>query len=171
MGTCHSINYYDDKMIGDVLDIEMFKASEWIQKEVANPDHTLPYKYEDDLYPSVEGVSNELRGENWYKMHQVHTFDFSSLLQRMSVICKSNYDDKYICFTKGSPEKIHQLCLKSAVPKNYFKVLDEFASKGMRVISLSYKYLTDFDPTELDNIVRKEIETDLIFLGFLGNLS
>ena len=40
----------------------------------------------------------------------IRRFDFSSLLQRMSVICKNDFDETYKAFVKGSPEKISELC-------------------------------------------------------------
>jgi magnesium-transporting ATPase (P-type) len=40
----------------------------------------------------------------------IRRFDFSSNLQRMSVICRNKFDDQFRAFVKGSPEKILELC-------------------------------------------------------------
>jgi magnesium-transporting ATPase (P-type) len=45
-----------------------------------------------------------------YRNALVRRFDFSSSLQRMSVICKNQFDGEYRAFVKGSPEKISELC-------------------------------------------------------------
>jgi magnesium-transporting ATPase (P-type) len=41
-----------------------------------------------------------------YISELVRRFDFSSGLQRMSVICRNQIDKQFIAFVKGSPEKI-----------------------------------------------------------------
>jgi len=38
-------------------------------------------------------------------------FEFSSSLQRMSVIAKKKNEEVYTVYSKGSPEAIHDLCL------------------------------------------------------------
>jgi cation-transporting ATPase 13A2 len=44
------------------------------------------------------------------KTSLMRRFDFSSALQRMSVVCKDDFDGLYRAFVKGSPEKIQELC-------------------------------------------------------------
>jgi len=41
-----------------------------------------------------------------YVSELVRRFDFSSGLQRMSVICRNRLDRQFLAFVKGSPEKI-----------------------------------------------------------------
>jgi magnesium-transporting ATPase (P-type) len=45
-------------------------------------------------------------GSKLYVNELIRRFDFSSGLQRMSVICKNQLDNKFLAFVKGSPEKI-----------------------------------------------------------------
>ena len=45
-----------------------------------------------------------------YKSALIRRFDFSSSLQRMSVICKNQFDGQFKAFVKGSPEMISSLC-------------------------------------------------------------
>ena len=70
-------------------------------------------------------------------------FEFSSGLQRMSVICRNEFDDKYRAFVKGSPEMISSLCIKESLPPNYKEVLDIYTKEGYRVIALATKVLPD----------------------------
>lgn len=51
-------------------------------------------------------------------------FDFSSKLQRMSVLVKSFLDKSFKGYVKGSPERIIELCRKETVPKNFDEILD-----------------------------------------------
>lgn len=85
----------------------------------------------------------------------------------MSVIAKSNYDQHYVCFMKGSPEKIEELSLRESIPKNYYDLLRSHTQKGKRVIALSYKYIEDFDEKKKEIYKREEFEHSVIFLGFL----
>ena len=56
--------------------------------------------------PRVTRAFSEEVDQGLYQSSLIRRFDFSSALQRMSVICKNNFDNQYRCFVKGSPEKI-----------------------------------------------------------------
>jgi cation-transporting P-type ATPase 13A2 len=49
----------------------------------------------------------------------IRRFDFSSQLQRASVICKNDFDASYKAFVKGSPEKIFELCRRETIPVDF----------------------------------------------------
>ena len=67
-------------------------------------------------------------------------------------------------FVKGSPERIREKCLKKSVPFNYHDILSEYALQGYRIISIATKTK---NYTEIDELERDEVESNLIFLGFL----
>jgi magnesium-transporting ATPase (P-type) len=101
-----------------------------------------------------------------YTSNLIRRFDFSSALQRMSVICKNTVDNKYRVFVKGSPEKISELCRPETMPQDYLEILEQYTVEGFRVIALAQKPLkTTF--REVMSIKRDEIERDLEFLGLL----
>jgi len=54
----------------------------------------------------------------------IRRFDFSSKLQRMSVIVKNFIDNSFRVYVKGSPERIKELCKDSSLPKNYDEILE-----------------------------------------------
>ncbi|KAK2962385.1 ion-transporting P-type ATPase [Blattamonas nauphoetae] len=77
-------------------------------------------------------------------------FDFSSHLQRMSVITKTDFrlDAKAAplfttidVFVKGSPEMIKTLCLPSTVPDDYSTTTRLYTQQGYRVIALATRRL------------------------------
>ena len=82
----------------------------------------------------------------------IRRFDFSSALQRMSVICKNDYDQNYKAFVKGSPEKILELSTKSSIPRDFQDILTMYTQEGYRVIALSYKDLPE-------NLTYRNIQT------------
>ena len=70
--SCTAITHVGGKLVGDTLDVRMFEATGWIQEEDAR---TV-------VYPKLDG-------NVFYKSTLVRRFDFSSALQRMSVICQN----------------------------------------------------------------------------------
>ena len=102
-----------------------------------------------------------------YVSELVRRFDFSSGLQRMSVICKNQLDNKFLAFVKGSPEKIQELCDPSTLPHNYEEILEIYTKEVFRVIGLATKPLPDMTYQKALGIPRGEIECGLTFLGLL----
>ena len=67
------------------------------------------YPPNSDMLPSYESQIDFVKKRK-YCSFMVRRFDFSSSLQRMSVICRNKFDDQFRVFAKGSPEKILELC-------------------------------------------------------------
>jgi magnesium-transporting ATPase (P-type) len=57
--------------------------------------------------------------EPTYSSAIIRRFEFSSALQRMSVVCKNEIDGKFRAFVKGSPEMIETLCLSGTMPPDF----------------------------------------------------
>jgi cation-transporting ATPase 13A3/4/5 len=90
----------------------------------------------------------------------IRRFEFSSALQRMSVICKNQIDGKFRSFVKGSPELIGTLCLSESIPQNYKEILDNYTKEGYRVIALATKELKDgFNYRKSQTIERNFVES------------
>jgi hypothetical protein len=128
-------------------------------------------------------------------------FDFSAHLQRMSVIvsCLNLGDVRgrlvenppFEVFTKGSPEALRQLCVPSSIPASFQRTLNAYARRGLRVIALGHRVLSDGEIRRmvssglsegkgegltapnvpvvslLSKLPRSSVEANLTFLGFL----
>ena len=57
----------------------------------------------------------------------IRRFEFSSRLQRMSVIVKNLKKNTFRLHMKGSPEKLRELCVPESIPTNFHQILDEFS--------------------------------------------
>ena len=57
----------------------------------------------------------------------IRRFDFSSNLQRMSVIVRKLDESSFDLNVKGSPEKLRELCVPESIPENFHSVLDHYA--------------------------------------------
>ncbi|MBF2063945.1 MAG: cation-translocating P-type ATPase [Calothrix sp. C42_A2020_038] len=130
------------------------------------------------------------------KLPRVGEFPFSSERKRMSVITKIEpvdtgslssdidpvlrdriHQEKYLMFTKGSPELIlarcteidngkHSLPLNEEIRKVILAQNDNMASNGLRVLGFAYKPLVE-KPVEGSD---EASEKDLIWLGLVGML-
>ena len=131
------------------------------------------------------------------KLSRVAEFPFSSERKRMSVICQVEgiedgvsivagtdpvlenmvTSEKYLMFTKGSPEltlaRCGQIHLGNKVngisESDRQKILatnDQMAGKGLRVLGFAYKPLNEIPPEGSD----EQSEQNLIWLGLVGML-
>ena len=116
---------------------------------------------------AIAYVYPEQIGAPSYKNALIRRFEFSSSLQRFSVICKNSIEENFKAFVKGSPEKIWELCRPETLPSDYDEVLARYTMQGYRVIALSVKELVNFSYRQVQSAQRDDIECDLTFLGFL----
>lgn len=165
----------------------MFKKTGWILDE-AVADNFLDQMVIASVYPqdqghqSIEQVpfhsSNSNSGSECedseqtyqskrYKSALIRRFEFSSSLQRMSVICKNDFDKGYKAFVKGSPEKIAELCKAGSLPEDIDAILANYTMQGYRVIALAVKNLQSMSYRQIQSVKRNEIECNLDFLGLL----
>lgn len=109
-------------------------------------------------------------------VHVKRRFQFSSALKRQSTIATvTTFDPKTSKKTKctfvgvkGAPETIQTMLVNT--PPNYEETFKYFTRNGARVLSLAYKYLSaesELSQGRVNNYVREEIESQLIFAGFL----
>lgn len=80
----------------------------------------------------------------------------------MSTIAKSNINDDYYIYTKGSPETMAKIFDPFTVPINYEEILKEYASSGFRILAIGSRKI---DKSDLHR-ERSFLENDLQFDGF-----
>jgi len=76
----------------------------------------------------------------------------------MSVVVENKLDDTLICFMKGSPETIKDLCDPNYLPADYDEKLDKITQSGFRIIALAYRVLDDEEYGIKQNYQRGELE-------------
>ena len=146
MVSCHSIAQIEDTFIGDPLEIEMFKVTGWDIIEESkypkdeNEDESEPSPLILGMYKPA-GINCKLDYLTVLKQ-----FEFSSSLQRMSVITKRNLDDSYVAFVKGSPEMISQLSNKSSLPSDFSSKLEKNILKmGLEFLHLDINLFQNYE--------------------------
>ena len=177
LACCHCLTYVKEKLIGDPIDVKMFESTGWIMKENsntgtevnANPlvlNYIRPKNEEDIVVPYQDNYNVEEKLKNRYEIAVVKRFDFSSKLQRMTVIGKNINENFFKIFCKGSPEKIKELCDPSTIPESFDETLNNYTTRGYRVLGMAAKSLTmNFQQSQ--TITREAVEKNMLFLGFL----
>ena len=155
MAVCHTLTMVDGEIIGDPLEVEIFKATGW------NLVVTTHDSSDETGYTSGTTFVESFQ---FNRMHQIKTFPFTSETARQSVIA-SNGDKNYI-FSKGAPEIMKTQCLSETIPSQFNQTLEELANRGLRVIAIAAKE-TDEPIDNLMNEDRIILEANLSFLGFI----
>jgi cation-transporting P-type ATPase 13A2 len=136
LGTCHSLSIINNSLIGDILDKKMFLWTDWTLEENKENKYdslvisTIKKKKSQSSFKNFEEIKKIL--ENDEDMPEeigiIKRFEFSSQLQRMSVVVKNLTENKFRLNCKGSPEKIRELCNIATVPEGFHRILNHYTS-------------------------------------------
>lgn len=174
LACCHSLTMVSGGLIGDPLDIKMFESTGWLLED--NNENKFdelvlsvvkPKKNNVSLNNDFDSIAQSLiQNELPHEIGIIRRFEFSSKLQRMSVIVKNLNENNFRLHIKGSPEKLRELCLKESIPANFHKVLDNYSKNGFRVLACATRPL-QISFKNIHKYERDSFEKDAIFLGFL----
>ncbi|GLV38282.1 anne boleyn [Carabus blaptoides fortunei] len=176
MVSCHSLTIIENQLSGDPLDVKMFESTGWTLEE-PNVEDTAKY---DLLVPTVvrpaestsrkcstvSELSHPLERQLEFEMGIVQQYQFSSTLQRMSVVTRILGSDQFEIYCKGSPEMIVSLSKPETVPQNLLSILKSYTEQGYRVIALGSRVLEE-SYLRISKMHRDELEKDLHFQGLI----
>ncbi|KAL1422521.1 hypothetical protein MTO96_022037 [Rhipicephalus appendiculatus] len=188
MATCHTLTSVDGELVGDPLDLAMFRSTRWVMEEPARDGNHYDVLTPTIMKPRLD-VANTKQQERLFQLppsgsclrapvrcllHQVpfevgliRQFPFSSFLQRMSVVCRTLGSRHMELYAKGAPEVMHALCKPETVPAEYFEMLRGYTLEGFRVVAVAYRRLEKMTWHHVQRVDRLQVENDLTFLGFL----
>ena len=153
MASCQAlITTKNGSILGDPLEVETFRQSEFCLAATRNPGLVTSAKHDE------RGLSVNI----------VKRYPFSSALKRMSVIAnvslsKTRGKHQIVC-CKGAPEIIEKFL--NHVPANYVATYQLHMALGRRVIALAFKPVGISQDSGVTKS-RTSVESDLIFLSFL----
>lgn len=114
----------------------MFESTKWILKD----SECTPVNKYDSVAPIVakppENTNSTKNVNEITEIGIIQQYQFSSSLQRMSVIVHASGSDDFRAYTKGSPEMIINLSKAETVPKDISLILERFTRQGFRVIAM-----------------------------------
>lgn len=156
----NSILKVGNGLVGDDLELELYKQC----------PYEITFKFDPKVKTLVKGylLKPEFAGKNDLpeSFSVVKTFEYDYDLKKSSVVVRSSKGELYI-LTKGAPEEISLSSIPMSFPPNYSEELFQMTFLGYRLISFGYNKLSE-DQLALD---RKDLETSLIFQGFISNES
>jgi len=110
----------------------MFESTRWTYEENENQ------KFDAQIIASVKNPSSSPSQKR--DIGIVRRFEFSSKLQRMSVIVKNLTDSNFRMYIKGSPEKINELCDPASIPDNFHSILQKYTEVHFFHESIFYHF-------------------------------
>ena len=175
LGCCHNIEKFEDKNLGDAIDIKMFESVNWmIQNEEDKETHKIErYIMPSNIFKITEksffnnlskNLAKNKKNKNFslstlpqYKILIEKIYPFNSENQSTTVITKNILDKSRRIYIKGAPEKILEKCTKSSKPSNINNLIMDLTKKGLRVIACATRLLDQIKENEYkDNFHRKK---------------
>ncbi|GAA5979114.1 hypothetical protein JCM10908_002809 [Rhodotorula pacifica] len=152
LASAHALVLLDDGVIGDPMEKTTLDALKW---KLNSGDRITPTEQSGG---KKDNVSVTVR----------RRFQFSSQLKRMSTISLVQTGPSNVhtlVAVKGAPETLKDMY--TSVPADYEKTYKWFAQRGSRVLALGYKWVDGMNKQETTSIPRDQVESELIFAGFL----
>jgi cation-transporting ATPase 13A1 len=150
LASAHSLVLLDDGIIGDPMEKTTLEAVGWT---VNQGDMIIPAS-NDFSHRAVITIKRR--------------FQFSSQLKRMSTVSTVVTPDrqtKTMVSVKGAPEVIKTMI--SNVPEHYESTYKYYTRRGSRVLALAYKFIHIQATHKINDLLREQAESELIFAGFL----
>ncbi|KAJ8686408.1 hypothetical protein QAD02_022202 [Eretmocerus hayati] len=164
MLVCHSLTIIDDELSGDPLDVKMFESTGW---QLELPEVCDSSEFGLQPMSVIKPPRTERRkSSGTTEIEILQQYQFSSTLQRMSVIMKIRGLNELRAYTKGSPEMILGLSRPESIPSDVSVTLHRYTEQGYRVIAVGYSRI-DADLSQLQSLSRDDVERDIEFLGLI----
>ncbi|PWA32986.1 hypothetical protein CCH79_00016890 [Gambusia affinis] len=167
LACCHTVTLLQGEPLGDPLELKMVESSGWtLQEPEGDGDAAHSTFGGHKVLAVMKPPTQRPQAQGTYSSEAVaivKRFPFSSALQRMSVLTVAHGGRSALAFLKGSPEMVASLCRPDTV--QFSGTLRSVSSEGLRVLALACKPV-DVN-SDLLNIEREEVETEMQFLGLL----
>ncbi|KAI8907999.1 hypothetical protein EDD86DRAFT_208692 [Gorgonomyces haynaldii] len=167
MISCHQVTNVDNVLLGHSLDIETVSQTNWKVLDSFSP--SINIGYEPIAIVGQMTPKSDISG-GASDVFILKRFEFDASLQCSSVICTTFSDmqkDAYTVYTKGSPEALLHLCKPETIPDNFQTQLQQYSIQGYYVIACAYRPFDKPRNLEMQQLRRKSVEQDLVFLGFM----
>ncbi|KAJ1976192.1 hypothetical protein H4R35_002806 [Dimargaris xerosporica] len=150
----HTVTEIEDQLIGNPVDIEMFRSTQW---EICEPESA---EYVDTYRPAAADSSDA-------PIHVVKKFEFIHARMSMSVAVLDSVTGHVHIFVKGSFEKLKELANSDSFPADYDHVTSDLAREGCYVLSMAHRDLGKVNLEDIRRTTREELEKDVDFIGLI----
>ncbi|RCI01675.1 hypothetical protein CU098_004923 [Rhizopus stolonifer] len=153
LATCHAVTALNGQYIGNPVDIEMFRSSQWSLSQHSDYLDTL--------------ISHNKASI----VHVIKRYEFVHARMSMSVAILDPSSNKIHVFVKGAYEKIKDIADPRTMPKDYDAVASHLARQGCYVLALAhYEINVDDLPGGIKACLewkRDDMERHVAFLGLV----
>ncbi|TPX30096.1 hypothetical protein SmJEL517_g06259 [Synchytrium microbalum] len=154
MLTCHSVSQINDSLVGNFVDVEMFKST---RARVQHDTHTAAGKT--IIIPSAP-IDPILSIER--------RFEFNHRDAYMSVVVRDTVTNQLTVYLKGSYEKIGSMITPSSIPSTYTTTAQHHSRDGCYVLAIASKTLPpNYTLDQLDHATRDDLEAGASLVGLL----
>ncbi|KAI8842943.1 hypothetical protein BC829DRAFT_401448 [Chytridium lagenaria] len=148
MLTCHSVSVVGKQMVGNFVDVEMFRATGAALSD-GNAGETM-------VYPITNGDGN---------LRILRRFEFVHSHAYMSVLVRDPVDGRLYVYMKGSFEKMKELTVSQ--PSDYMDVARFHASEGCYVLAFARREIVGVSVEEAMGMTREELERGAVIEGLV----
>ena len=154
-------NYNKNKIIGDGIDVTLFKKFYCDLENEINISELNNEKFK-IIYPYKKEPNFSLN----YQQIIIKNYKYSSKLQRETVIIKNPKEKFYKLYTKGSPESIKEISKINSIPNNFTELLTKYSNQGFLILALGFRII-NMNYEDIKEMSRTFAEKNIIFLGFV----
>lgn len=160
MASCHTLGYMnDDTLVGNEVEIKMFQATHWQLFEQA-----VVKQQQDQQHDIIRSIVESPEGD--YALEIIKRYEFDHHRMSMSVIVQDLHTQRRFVFTKGSYERMRDICTFGSMPSDYTVRSEQLARDGCYVLSMGAREIHP-SVTDLEHQNRDSIECDMHFLGLI----
>ncbi|KAJ1644375.1 hypothetical protein LPJ64_003941 [Coemansia asiatica] len=168
LAACHAVTVMDDQLIGNPVDVEQLRATDWEIKQGERDSELYLDTLISPFLESIDGSDKLCR----QTIHVIKRFEFVHARQSMSVAVLDQATGHVHVFVKGSFERLKQMANAQSVPADYDTMTARWAREGCYVLALAHKDLGPVDDlATVTRMSREQIENgcDLVSLLLFRN--
>lgn len=148
MHICHSLATVSGQIVGNFVDVEMFKATR----------ATLDVANQALIYPEAKSKLNTLK--------IVKRYEFIHSEAYMTVVAQDVVTGRFYCVMKGSFEKLCKCCINC--PKDLAQTADSHAKRGCYIVALAYHaFSAQITMEQINEMTREQTQGQSRIVGLM----
>eukprot|EP01134_Creolimax_fragrantissima_P002428 CFRG2428T1 len=156
LASCHSVMEVgaDRSATGNRVDVELLILSKWkleIENDFCFSRPARPYP----CSPNTDAAAHQSPRQQEDELCILKRFEFEHERGTMCVIALDCVTFKLYAFTKGSAQKVIQLCNQTGIPRSCRETVTEAAREGAYVLAVAQKLLCTVMPPTINRFERQ----------------
>ncbi|KAJ1900849.1 hypothetical protein LPJ66_001203 [Kickxella alabastrina] len=163
--TCHAVTMVGDQLIGNPVDVEQFRATDW---EIQQGERDSSAYLDTLISPFLENIHEGSDKLGRQTIHVIKRFEFVHSRQSMSVAVLDQATGHVHVYVKGSFERVKRIANAATMPSDYDAVAAQWAREGCYVLALAHKDLGPVaDLGDVTRLSRESLESGCNLVSLL----